>query len=42
MNILGNREAAYTINWPLHGAITTTSLWPESTMEAETKDNSQA
>lgn len=42
MNILGNREAAYTINWPLHGAITTTSLWPKSAMEADTKDSSQA
>lgn len=41
MCIIGNQEATYAINWPLHGAVTIISLWPESTMEADTKDSSQ-
>lgn len=41
MCVIGNQEATYAINWPLHGVVTIISLWPESTMEADTKDRSQ-
>ena len=41
LHIIGNQDSTHAINWPLHGAVTTVSLWPESTVEADTKDNSQ-